>query len=157
MVSEVDGFNKAISQLQLDTESINGTVSSLETLTNEFKEDSSKEIETLKKQVEASMTDEDVTIKIQQELDNGVSKVTTATGFTFDETGLTVEKSDSEMKTQITEDGMVVTKDNQVMLTANNRGVDAVNLHATTYLIIGKNSRFEDFGSNKTACFWIGD
>lgn len=58
------------------------------------------------------MTDEDVTIKIQQELDNGVSKVTTATGFTFDETGLTVEKSDSEMKTQITEDGMVVTKDN---------------------------------------------
>lgn len=157
VVSEVDGFDKAISQLQIDTEAITGTVGKLETLTNEIKEDSSKEIETLKKQVEASMTDEDVTIKIQQELDNGVNKVTTATGFTFDETGLTVEKSDSEMKTQITEDGMVVKKDNQVMLTANNRGVDAVNLHATTYLIIGKNSRFEDFGSNKTACFWIGD
>jgi hypothetical protein len=47
------------------------------------------------------------------------------------------------------------TEDNK-LLTANKEGVVAKDLHATTYLIIGKNSRFEDFGSDRTACFWIG-
>lgn len=106
-------------------------------------------------QVELAMTSEDVTLAIQQEMSNGVEKVVTTTGFIFDDEGLTVEKSNREMKTQITEDGMTVYKNNTAVLTANNKGVDAANLHATTYLIIGKNSRFEDYG-NRTGCFWIG-
>ena len=80
----------------------------------------------------------------------------TKTGFTFDEAGLTVEKSGSEMKTQITENGMVVSQNGQDVLTANNQGVDARNLHATTYLLVGANSRFEDYGGGRTGCFWIG-
>lgn len=84
-----------------------------------------------------------------------MGKVTTATGFTFNEEGLTVSKTGSEMETQITEDGMTVSKNGSVVLTANNIGVDAVNLHATTYLIIGQNSRFEDY-NGRTGCFWIG-
>ena len=63
------------------------------------------------------------------------------------------------MSTQITDDGMKVFRSNTAVLTANNVGVDAVNLHATTYLIIGNNSRFEDWekdGQARTACFWIG-
>lgn len=59
------------------------------------------------------------------------------------------------MSTTITEDGMKVYKNNGAVLTANSNGVDAKNLHATTYLIIGDNSRFEDY-SNRTGCFWIG-
>ena len=51
---------------------------------------------------------------------------------------------------------MQVFKNDEAVLTANNIGVDAVNLHATTYLIIGNNSRLEDFGDNRTGCFWIG-
>ena len=61
------------------------------------------------------------------------------------------------MKTQITEDGMTVYKNEDAVLTANNTGVDAVNLHATTYLIIGNNSRLEDYGSDRTGCFFIGE
>ena len=80
----------------------------------------------------------------------------TSTGYTFDDDGLTVEKSGSEMKTQITENGMTVFQNDAAVLTANNNGVDAKNLHATTYLIVGKNSRFEDFGESRTGCFWIG-
>jgi hypothetical protein len=60
------------------------------------------------------------------------------------------------MSTQITQDGMQVFKKDKAVLTANNAGVNAANLHATTYLIIGNNSRFEDYGTNRTACFWIG-
>ena len=45
----------------------------------------------------------------------------------------------------------------EAVLTANNSGVDAKNLHATTYLFIGVNSRFEDYDNNtRTGCFWIG-
>jgi hypothetical protein len=55
--------------------------------------------------------------------------------------------------------GMYVKRGNENMLTANNKGVDAVNLHAKTYLIIGEGdgrSRFEDYSINRTGCFWIG-
>ena len=73
------------------------------------------------------------------------------------EEGLTISKSNSEMETKITEDGMVVYKNDEAVLTANNQGVDAKNLHATTYLIIGTNSRFEDYkGGSRTGCFWVG-
>ena len=102
------------------------------------------------------MTSDDVQLAISTELEKGVDKVTTSTGFTFNDEGLTISKSDSEMSTNIDEDGMSIFKGSQEVLTANNAGVDAQNLHATTYLIIGTNSRFEDYGSDRTGCFWIG-
>ena len=85
-----------------------------------------------------------------------MESVTTSTGFTFNETGMTVAKAGKEMTTTITEDGMTVYKNSMAMLTANNQGVDAKNLSASTYLTIGANSRFEDYKFNRTACFWIG-
>lgn len=157
VASETEANSEAISSLQINTESISASVSKIEEETASALEGVNDELATLSTKVEASITSEDVTLQIQSELSNGVSKVTTATGFTFNEDGLTVEKTNSEMKTQITEDGMTVYKDNEAVLVANNVGVNAVNLHATTYLIIGTNSRFEDFGTNRTGCFWIGN
>ena len=69
---------------------------------------------------------------------------------------MTVEKSGKEMKTTITEDGMTVYRSGEGVLQANNEGVKAKNLHANTYLIIGNNSRFEDYKYDRTGCFWIG-
>ena len=92
-------------------------------------------------------------------MSNGVNKVTTTTGFTFDDTGLTISKTGSEMETNIDEDGISVFRDNTEVLTADNKGVIAYNLHAKTYLIIGENSRLEDWendGTARTGCFWIG-
>ena len=106
------------------------------------------------------MTPEDVQIKITEALAAGVNEVTTTTGFTFNKDGLTVSKSGSEMTTNIDEDGMSIYRDNVEVLTADNTGVKALNLHAVTYLIIGNNSRFEDYtntsGQKRTGCFWIG-
>lgn len=79
------------------------------------------------------------------------------TAYRFGTESFTVEKSGSELKTAISEDGMKVYRSGEVMLEANSAGVDAQNLHATTYLIIGNNSRFEDYSSTRTACFWIGE
>ncbi len=157
--SETKSIKQTVSSLVLGTDSINASVKSLEesmvNTTNGLASDISK----VQEQVNLAMTSSDVKLEIQKELANGVNKVSTSTGFTFDQNGLNISKTDSEMKTQITEDGMKIYKNSEVMLTANNQGVDAKNLHATTYLIIGNNSRMEDFtedGNKRTAVFWIG-
>lgn len=148
--------NDIIASLRVDTDNISSSVTSIETSIFELSDSVTKDIQTLTEQVEAKMTSTEVDIQIKAAIDNGVDKVITSTGYTLDGDGLTVSKSDSEMSTQITEDGMRVLKNSDTVLVANGRGVDAVNLHATTYLIIGNNSRFEDWG-NRTACFWIGN
>jgi uncharacterized protein YoxC len=159
VVRETAANTAALASLRLDTDSINATVEKLESATTEAVDGLSESVADLKQSVEASVTAEDVTIAIKEELSNGVDKVETATGFKFDESGLEVSKSNSEMSTKITEDGMTVAKSGEVMLTANNQGVNAQNLHATTYLIVGNSSRFEDYEKNgelRTGCFWIG-
>lgn len=156
VVSDVATYSDKISSIQMNTESITASVSKMETnLTNSI-EATNEELSTLTNKVEATMSAEDVKLQIKSEMANGVDKVITSTGFTFNEEGLTVSKTGSEMETTITEDGMTVYRNQEAVLTANNVGVDAVNLHATTYLIIGDNSRFEDYGSSRTGCFWIG-
>ena len=101
-------------------------------------------------------TAEGLSVEVQTVKADGVSKVSTATGYTFDSAGLTVEKSGREIKTRITEDGMQVFKNETAVLTANSDGVDAVDLHASTYLAVGGRSRFEKYGADRTGCFWIG-
>lgn len=101
-----------------------------------------------------------IAIEMQRINSDGVAKVTTTTG-AFDENGLTIDKSDSPTKTQVTPDGMIVYKkdaggEQQEVLEATSEGVDATNLHAKTYLIVGGRSRFENFGTDRTGCFWIG-
>lgn len=119
--------------------------------------DTDEAVQALSQAVAAKMTSEQVELAIRQELDKGAGKVVTSTGFVFDEDGLQVSKSDSEMQTAITEDGMTVYKSGTQVLRANNQGVEAVDLKAATYLIVGKNSRFEDLpDGNRTGCFWIG-
>lgn len=156
LTSEANATKAEVATLQLETGKISASVTNMQTTMNENVQDTNEQLETIRNSVEAKMSAEDVTIEIKKELENGVNKVVTSTGFTFDEKGLTVDKTDSEMKTTISEDGMKVYKNDTAMLTADNTGVDAVNLKATTYLIVGTNSRFENYGNNRTGCFWIG-
>lgn len=153
VASEVSDNKDAIAAINITTDSITNSVRGLEDRNSELVD----EYEALYNEVQTKMSKDDYTIVIQDVIrDSGVESVITKTGFTFDETGLTVDKYNSEMKTTITEDGMKVFKNEEEVLTANNTGVVATNLHADTYLIIGKNSRIEDFGSDRTAIFWIG-
>lgn len=100
------------------------------------------------------------TTKTIDELKQETTEELKKTSYKFDTEDLTIEKSGSAIKTKINEDGMRVFKDDEEMLKANNEGVDAVNLHAKTYLIVGSTSRFEDYestdGDARTACFWVG-
>lgn len=108
-------------------------------------------------------TEENFSLAINQAKEDirgeGASKVVTSTGFTFDETGLTITKSDSSFYTQIDDNGMEVKYNDNAILVADNQGVSAQDLHARTYLIIGDQSRFETYTKNdseRTGCFWIG-
>lgn len=155
VASQVDSNSETIANLQITTDGINASVVKIQEETNAELSAVNENVATLTSRVDAAITAEDVSIQISTALKDGVNKVETTTGFTFDDEGLTVSKSGSEMTTQITEDGMTVYRDEEAVLIADNEGVKAEDLHATTYLIVGKYSRFEDYGT-RTGCFWIG-
>ena len=136
-----DGINSSVSTLQKNIEETNGQI----------------EAQTAQLRTEIQQSSESVQIEIQNIKEEGANKVVTKTGYTFDDDGLTVSKSTSGVSTQITHDGMTVSEYNTELLTADSKGVSAKDLHARTYLIIGGNSRFEDYNSNRTACFWVGN
>lgn len=153
VASESNANSAAIAALQINTDSINASVSTIEKQVNE----ANNTVAELTKKVSATVTEEQVNLAIESKLNDGVNSVETATGFTFNADGLTVSKSDSNISTTITEDGMRVAVSGDDVLTANNQGVKAIDLHAETYLLIGKNSRFEDYDNKRrTGCFWIG-
>lgn len=156
VASKTEDNAESISSLMINTNNILASVQTISTATNDALVNLNGELSEITNRVNAAMTAEDVKLSIETELLNGVDKVITATGYTFDDEGLTVSKSNSEMKTTISDDGMIVYKNDEAMLTANNIGVNAVNLHANTYLIIGNNSRIEDYDGNRTGVFWIG-
>lgn len=155
--SETD---QAIANLQISAGEIAASVSRVEEYVDEAIDDIGDDVATLTKSVETKMTAEAVEIEINKVISNGTTKVDTGTGFTFNEEGLTIQKTEdgtvSEMKTQITEDGMTVYRSDEAVLIANNQGVKAENLRATTWLEVGGRSRFENYGSDRTGCFWIG-
>lgn len=154
--TDLQSVTESVADVQMKSDEVSLRVSQLESSTSEALESVNETVQSLQKEVSAQITAEAVELQIQSALENGAAKVVTSTGFTFDDTGMTVEKSGSEMKTQITENGMTVSQNDEEVLTANNVGVNAKNLHATTYLIVGGRSRFENYGDSRTGCFWIG-
>ncbi len=157
VATETEAHRESIANLQIDTTSISATVQSVEKFTTEAIEEINEELAELTQSVETKLSADSLSILVKSLISDSVTSVETSTGFKFNDEGLNVTKTGSEMSTLISEDGMTVSKNGSVVLTANNTGVDAVNLRATTYLVIGKNSRFEDYGYNRTGCFWVGE
>jgi hypothetical protein len=118
-----------------------------------------KKIADLSSEVELKLDAEAVTIVVEQEIEKGVDRVETKTGYVFDADGLNISKSGDEMENTLDNTGMYVKKSGDDILVANKDGVEAVDLHAKTYLIVGAGdgrSRFEDYSIDRTGCFWVG-
>lgn len=107
------------------------------------------------KKAEMIITPEAVDIKISTAI-SGIDSVETSTGYTFNENGLNIHKDGEEMANTLDNTGMYVRRSGTDVLIANNEGVNAINLTARQYLIVGSNARFEDYPGNRTACFYIG-
>ena len=114
------------------------------------------EIEAVKEeQSELKQTADGIQINVEKIITDGVSKVKTGTGYTFDNNGMRISKSGEEMENRLDNTGMYVTRSGDGILTANNQGVQALNLTARQYLVAGQHARFEDYTEGRTACFWI--
>lgn len=151
---ELQIIRESVSQQSINADGITETVSRTETAVNTL----TGEVESTRQEIsEVKQAVDSFTLNFQKISDDGVDKVTTKTGFTFNEEGLSITKTDSDISTQITEDGMTVSDSGEALLTANHNGVEAKDLHARTYLIVGGRSRFENYGSDRTGCFWIGE
>ena len=146
-------LTEKVSRLELTDSDIRASVSATEESINA----TNANVATLTNEVNLKVSADDVKIAITNTLNEGVDKVVTSTKkYTFDDTGLNIGSTDSEITTTVSEDGMKIYRQSQEVLVADNQGVKAEDLHATTYLIIGNNSRLEDWQNTYTACFWIG-
>lgn len=89
-----------------------------------------------------------------------VDHVTTSTGYTFDANGLDISKAGEQMHNQLTNLGMYVRRDQDVILKADAAGVEATDVQVNNFLLLGKHARFEDYSdgtdSRRTACFFVG-
>lgn len=138
-----------IASLQMDVDGIASEVSRQQT-----------ELGSVRTQLtQIAQTAENVDIRIRQMDEEGVQKVKTETGFTFDAKGLTISREGSRIENLVNETGMYVRRSGEVILKADQDGVTAVDVSARNYLIVGEHARFEDYSSSvdtkRTACFWI--
>lgn len=157
-MNAIGSLQNEMSVIRLESDLISQEVSRIDQFTNDSINVMNDNYTTIASRVSNTVTPDQVQILIQEEFSQGVESVTTQTGFTFDNEGLTVSKGGSEIATQITEDGMTVTRSGREMLVADHIGVTATNLKASTYLTIG-NSRFEAYEADdlsiRTGCFWL--
>ena len=144
-------LNKTILRVDKQEQVIQALVTSTTNAKNEL----SGQMEELTKSVEQKITPEAVQILISETV-KGIDSVTTSTGYEFNKDGLRIKKSGEEIENKVDHTGMYVNRNDDNILTANNEGVDAINLKARQFLIIGENSRIEDYEGNRTACFYIG-
>lgn len=150
--SETDKtLKKTILRVDKQSNEISALVSKTETIANDVTGLDDRVTKMAKVVVDSASVD----IKISTAIE-GINSVETSTGYTFDENGLNIHKDGEEMHNTLDNTGMYVRKNDTDVLIANNEGVNAVNLTARQYLIIGNNARFEDYSNNRTACFWIG-
>ena len=138
-----------ISALQVDIDGINGSVAS-----------QTAEIDNLRTDLTSVKVASDrFAIQVQSIIENGVGKVETPMGYTFDDEGLHIQKEGQEIENLLDHTGMYVTRSGETMLQANANGVEATDVQVNNYLIIGKHARFEDYNDGtdgkRTACFWL--
>lgn len=144
-----------ISSLEQKSDSIVASVSTLDTTTKTTFKDITDTISELEKKTELAITEEGVTIAIESKLENADGIFITGTDYGFSAEGLRIAKDGQAMESLLDNSGLEVTRSGEAILTADDTGVNALNLTARQYLIVGDHARFENYETGRTACFWI--
>lgn len=144
-----------ISSLEQKSDSIVASVSTLDTTTKTTFKDITDTISELEKKTELAITEEGVTIAIERKLENADGIFITGTDYGFSAEGLRIAKDGQAMESLLDNSGLEVTRSGEAILTADDTGVNALNLTARQYLIVGDHARFENYETGRTACFWI--
>lgn len=128
------------------------------------------ELVTIRESVKTAQDEAAFAIEVAQKVQtDGVDRVTTSTGYTFDENGLTIEKTNAKTKSILDETGLDIkdatgATDESLLFAGYDENigetvVKSKNMTVEKYLVIGKYSRMEDFvidGVKATGVFWIG-
>lgn len=108
---------------------------------------------------ELKQSSSEISISVQKLLSEGVTSVTTTTGYTFNADGLKITKSGQEMENLLDNTGMYVERSGETILQANAAGVIATDVTVRNYLVVGMHARFEDYSDDqddaRTGCFWV--
>ena len=177
---KVDKINGRIESVVEEQRIINNSVEGRITDTNNNYQNVLKQVEGYATKDDVVAVDNKVTtiqestkaaIEVTEDIKvNGVSKVTTSTGYTFDANGLTIKKTGASTKSTLNEAGLDIRdatgSAEESLLFAGFDGssgetvVKSKNMRVEKYLVIGKYSRMEDFvdtsGNQGTGMFWIG-
>ena len=153
LTGKVLEISKTVDGLSIVNRDLDGRVGTLEVNTEKFQATIRDDVDNLAK---IAMTSEKVDIVVSNAVKGIDGASVKETGYTFDKDGLNIHKDGEEMHNTLNNNGMYVRKNNTDVLVADKDGVNAVNLTARKYLVIGKNARFEDYQNNRTACFYIG-
>ena len=144
---------KIIEELSADLGDLLTNLNSLRQQNLQLKSD----LENLNKKLNNSLTEEDIEKLIEQKTSNvSIERIETSGG-TLSEEGLKVSPKDSNIDMEISAEGLTVNQNQQALLQVKDEEVSATNLSVSSYLNIGKNSRFADYLENRTGCFWIGE
>ena len=101
----------SIANLTVGIDGINAEVQKNTKLIEDSNSDTNARLIEVEKKASVAMDAESVNIAIIKVLsETGASRLKTSTGYVFDDEGMTVHKSDSEMKTQVSDNGMTVYK-----------------------------------------------
>ena len=150
--SQITTTSQETAELVLSKSSIWGEVTEV----TERVKDVEGILETAEKNGILDLTAENLSIKFTEKLNNADGVHITGKNFDFNKKGLTIANEGFSMQNLLDEKGMEVTRDGEGILSATKDGVNAIDLTARQYLIVGENARFEDYGTGRTACFWIG-
>ena len=141
---------------EITSGSIFGTVEEINSKINNL----TGRMETVESSAALDLTTEGLTLEFKKVLEDANGIHISGTKHTLNGAGLTIEKEGEAMKSLLDNKGLEVSRRSgdifTPVLTANDEGVIALNLKANQYLNIGKYARFEDYGTGRTACFWVG-
>lgn len=123
-------------------------------------ESNSKDVKSIRESMSSLQVQSDnVNIKVENIIQNGVDRVKTSMGYTFDDEGLNIDKEGEALSSTITHEGFYVDRTDINVLTANSDGVNALNIKVRQYLVVGDHLRIENYNNGtddkRTAFFWL--
>lgn len=130
-----DKTNKNISDINATNTNLNNNYYNKEQI--DIMNTSTEQIITqIRNQVEMTTSATNLQISVLEEkILNGVTSITTETGYKFDKEGLSISKTGEPMKSLLDNDGLRVYRDSTIMLKANSNEVYAQNLIVNTYFV----------------------
>ena len=175
LVEETSENSEKITKHEQDIDKITNTVSTNTTnINNNYQEIINKlgdkaqkdDVISLENKVETIQNDTEYAIKVSEDIQvNGVSKVKTETGYTFDKDGLKIEKTNAKTKSKLNEAGLEIndatgSSEESLLFAGYDEKigetiVKSKNMTVEKYLTVGTYSRIEDYEEG-TGVFWIG-